>query len=54
MCDESSGLVAYLSMATSLEGSIDGRRLGIVGIVADSELLRRWEARLSRYLLVDI
>jgi hypothetical protein len=52
MCDESSRLVAYLSMAISLEGSIDGRRLGV-----DAELLRRWgswDPRLSKILLVDI
>ena len=52
MCDESSGWVAYLSMGINLEGSIDGRRLGV-----DAELLRRWdswEPRLSIILLVDI
>ena len=49
MCDESRGLVAYLSMAISLEGSIDGRRLGV-----EAELLRRWDARLSKILLADI
>ena len=38
-------------MAINLEGSIDGRRLGV-----DVELLRRssWETRLSKILLADI
>ena len=49
MCDDLSGLVTYLSMAINLEGSIDGRRLGV-----DAELLRRWDPRLSKILLVDI
>lgn len=51
MCGESSGLETYLSIAISLEGSIDGRRLGV-----DVELPRRssWEARLSKILLADI
>jgi hypothetical protein len=49
MCDESSGLETYLSMAISLEGSIDGRRLGV-----DAELLRRWDNCLSKILLTDI
>lgn len=34
---------AYLSMAISLEGSIDGRRL-------DVELLRRWDPRISKII----
>ena len=50
MGDGPRGLVTYLSMAISLAGSIDGRRLEV-----EAELLRRWDPRLSaKILLADM